>query len=128
MKTIIYNDDEIDESVINNVVKRAKLMIINSNNDVSIVFSHFNYFFVGGHIEGDETDLECLKREIKEEMGVFIPLNDMKKIMEIRYLSKDYPNDGINTLSIINYYFIKSDVLEDVNNLNLDLEMKKEEK
>lgn len=119
MKTIINNYDEISEEIINNEVKRAKLLIINSNNEIAVVLSHSNYFLVGGHVENKESDYECLDREIKEEMGITLPVKDAKKFYEIKYLNKDYPEKNINTLSLINYYYLKSDTKPNLDNLNL---------
>lgn len=119
MKTVIYNYDDIEEKDINNIVKRAKLLIINSKNEIGVVFSHFNYFLIGGHVENDESDCECLNREVKEEMGVELDLKNIKRIYEIKYFNKDYPDKGKNTLSLINYYFLTTDVKPNINNLNL---------
>lgn len=119
IKEIVYNPSEIAESSINRVVKRAKILLINDNNEVLICNSKNNYFLLGGHVEGDELDISCLTRELKEEAGINIDLSSMKFFMFIKYLSKDYPEEGINSLSLANYYYLKSNVSPSLKDTNL---------
>ena len=119
MKKIVHNYDSLCEEDINNVVKRAKALIINSNDEIAICFSHNNYFFLGGHVDQDETDFECLKREIKEEAGIDLDFDLENIYFSIIYYNKNYPEKGINTKSITNYYIIKADINVNINNLNL---------
>lgn len=119
IKEIVYNPSEIAESSINRVVKRAKILLINDNNEVLICNSKNNYFLLGGHVEGDELDISCLTRELKEEAGINIDLSSMKFFMSIKYLSKDYPEEGINSLSLANYYYLKSNVSPSLKDTNL---------
>ena len=50
MKTILYNYDNLQEQDINRVVRRAKILIINSNDEILFAHSNNNYFFVGGRV------------------------------------------------------------------------------
>lgn len=119
MKKIIYNNDNLTEKDINKYVKRAKIVIENSNNEILIVYSHNNYFLIGGHVDDNESFYECLNREIKEETGVTIPIEKTEPFISIEYLNKDYPNKGENTKYINNYYYIKYDLIPNINNTNL---------
>ena len=122
MKTqfeIINNADELNIKEINNVVKRAKLLIINDNNEILLCKCNKNYFFIGGHVDNDESDMECLQREILEESGVELEFNDLEIFMSIKYFNRNYPEQGINTLSIINYYILEYNFIPDYNNTNL---------
>lgn len=112
MKEIIYNYDNVDENEINRIVRRAKALIINDNNEVVLALSHNNYYFIGGHVDNDESDFECLSREIKEETGVDIDIKPMKPFLRIKYFNKDYPSDGVNTMSLANYYLLKTNLKE----------------
>lgn len=114
---VIYNYDSLYEEDVNNVVKRAKA-IINSKGKIAICYSHNNYFLLGGHVE-DETDAECLKREIKEEAGIDLNINVGEPFLSIIYYNKNYPEEGVNTKSIANYYVINEDFNIDKNNINL---------
>ena len=117
--TIIYNDDSIKETEINRVVKRAKVVIENSNNEVLLCFCHNNYYLLGGHVDNDESDMECLHRELLEEAGVDINFNKLIPFVTIKYFIKDYPSDDVNSLYIANYYNYKMDLIPNVDNLNL---------
>ena len=118
MKNIVYNKDSLYEEDINNIVRRAKAIILNSKGEIAICYSHNNYFFLGGHVE-DETDEECLKREIKEEAGVDLDFKLDDPFLSITYYNKDYPSNGLNTKTIANYYIINSDF--DVNKDGMNL-------
>ena len=117
--TIIYNDDSIKETEINRVVKRAKVVIENSNNEVLLCFCHNNYYLLGGHVDNDESDMECLHRELLEEAGVDINFNKLIPFVTIKYFIKDYPSDDVNSLYIANYYSYKMDLIPNLDNLNL---------
>lgn len=120
MEKIIYNELGLKEEQINKTIKRAKLIIINSNNDILLAHCNSNYFFVGGHVDGNETDYECLKREIKEECGIDLQLNIKEPFISINYMSKDYPEEGLNTKYISNYYYMKTDIKPDLFNTALE--------
>ena len=119
MKEIVYNEDELNEKDINREVKRAKLLIENSNGEIILVFSHNNYFFVGGHVEENETFNECITRELEEETGIKADIKVNDPFLVIKYLNKDYPEESINTKSISAYYAIHLDLKPDLSKLNL---------
>lgn len=119
MKKIIYNDDHLQEEDINNIVKRAKAIIINSNDEILLTLSHNNYFLIGGHVENEESDIECLEREILEETGIKISIGNLIPYLSIIYYSKEYPSKELNSKYIINYYEIKTDLKPNLDILNL---------
>lgn len=124
MKTIIYNNDNLNDNDINNLVRRSKAIIINSNNQILFAKSHGTYFFVGGRVEENENFDEGLIREVKEETGITLPLKVRVPILNITYMNKDYPRDGINTKSVANYYLIECDDKPDLNKMDLTEEEK----
>lgn len=119
MKTIIYNDSNLEQNDINKKVRRAKAIVVNSNNELMLAYSRKNYYLIGGHAEEDETDAECLKREIFEEAGILLNIDFGKPYFVVEYLCKDYPEIGENTNYIANYYVIKSDLKPDLVNIKL---------
>ena len=119
MKTILYNYDNLKEQDINRVVRRAKILIINSNDEILFAHSNNNYFFVGGRVEENETFEEGIVRETKEETGIDLPLEKREPFFNITYMNKDYPNEGVNTKSIANYYLIKCDTKPDLSKVSL---------
>lgn len=79
MKEVIYNYDNLKENEIDEIVIRCKGLIINNKNEIMLGYCHNTYQFPGGHLEENETLLDCLKREVKEEMLDVI--NEYKKII-----------------------------------------------
>lgn len=119
MKEIIYNEDNLKESDINKVIKRAKALIINSNDEILLGYGDKNYQLPGGHLEDNETYDECLVRELKEETGIDIPLEKRESLLNIKYYCKDYPSPGTNTEYIAKYFCIKTDLKPNLEEINL---------
>ena len=119
MKKILYNKDNLKEEEINKLVRRAKMLIINSSDEMLFAHSKNNYFFVGGRVEEDENFDEGVVREILEETGIHIPLEKREPFFNITYMNKDYPSDGVNTKSVANYYLIKCDTKPDLSKVSL---------
>lgn len=119
MKEIIYNYDNLEEREMNKLVERAKILIVNSKDEIMLAYSHKNYFLVGGHVEENESLEECLKREVKEETGIDLPDEERKPFFVIKYLCKDYPNKSDNTKYITSYFSIKSDLQPDMSQVEL---------
>ena len=110
MKEIIYNYDNLNNEEINKTIKRAKALIVNSNDEILFGYADKTYQFIGGHVEPGESDEVCLSREIMEESGIDIKFNKLTPFLAIKYYSKDYPKKGDNTITINNYFIIKSDL------------------
>lgn len=119
-KEIIYNYDNIEIQDINNFVRRAKIVIETPNNQLILCHSANNYHLLGGHVENNETDIECLNREIIEEAGVNLNLEKLDSFMTIKYLNKDYPEPELNTLTSANYYYLINDIKPNLNNQRLE--------
>lgn len=124
MKTILYNYDDLKEVDINKLVRRAKMLIINSNDEILLAHSNNNYFFIGGRVEENETFDEGIIREVLEETGINIPLEKRNPFFTITYMNKDYPNEGINTKSVAQYYYIKCDTKPNLDKISLTDEEK----
>ena len=119
MKEIIYNEDKLKEEEIHEWVKRAKVLVVNSKDEILIAHNDYSYYLLGGHVDGDETDYECLVREIKEEAGIDYEPSICEPLVSIKYLCKDYPEVGKNRGYISNYYVIYDDMVPNPKNVNL---------
>ena len=124
MKQILYNKDNLKEEDINRSVFRAKALIINSKDEILFACADKTYFLIGGRVEEGESFNEGLVREVKEETGVDINLEERTPFITITYMNKDYPSDGINTKSIANYYLIKQDIKPNIDEIMLTEEEK----
>lgn len=120
MKEILYNYDNLKLEDIDEVVTRTKGLIINSNNEITLGYSHKTYQFPGGHLEDGETLEECLLREIEEETGIEIKDAKLKPFEKITYYNKNYHKSGKNRKNEIYYYIINTDANFDMNNSKLD--------
>lgn len=119
MKKVFYNEDNLRKEDINNFIKRAKMLIINSNNEILLGYGHNTYQIIGGHVEENESYDECVIREVKEETGIELYLEKREPFLQIVYYCKDYPKEGLNSEYIINYYSINSDLKPDIDKINL---------
>lgn len=119
MKEIIYNEDNLRDEEIHEWVKRAKILVVNSKDEILIAHTDDSYYFLGGHVDGDESDYECLVREIKEEAGIDYDPKINEPVVSIKYLIKDYSEERNNRGYISNYYVVYDDMVPNPNNVNL---------
>ena len=73
MKEIIYNTDNLKESEMTKTVTRAKVILVNSKDEILLANGSNTYFLIGGHVEDNESLEDCLIREVKEETGINLP-------------------------------------------------------
>ena len=117
MKEVVYNKDNLLEKEINKHVTRIKALIIKDEN---IYIGNDNNIlqFIGGHLETGESFVNCLKREVLEEMGIYLEDDEISDpFMKIITYSKDWPSKGINQKSIIVYFIVKTDKEPDLLNV-----------
>lgn len=116
MKIIIHNKNNLKETDITEVVKRVKILIINSNNEILLGYSHNDYQFPGGHVEKGENLNQTIKREIKEETGIILKNQNFKPFAKAISYYKNWPEKGKNRKTEINYYELKTDEKPNLNN------------
>ena len=119
MKNIVYNSNNLQEKDINKVTRRAKAIIVNDKHEILWACVNHNHHLPGGHLEENESYDECLVREIKEELGVDIPLEKREPLIVITYYNKDYPEKGDNTKTVVQFYEVKENITPNLNNINL---------
>lgn len=110
MKTIITNNNNLKESDMTEVVVRVKVLLMNSNNEILLGYSHNDYEFIGGHVEEGETLIETVNREVLEETGIELNTKDIKPFACSLGYYKDWPSKGKNRKIEIYYYEIKTDL------------------
>lgn len=116
MKILINNEHNLEESEIDEVVKRVKVLLVNSNNELLLGYSHNTYQFIGGHVEDEELE-EAIIREVKEETGIELDeLTTYNHFAVFNGYYKDWPSIGKNRKTEIYYYEVKTDLLANLEN------------
>lgn len=116
MKKIIINKSNLKESNITEIVKRVKMLIINSNNEILLGYSYHDYQFPGGHVEDGESLIEAMNRELLEETGIKLDIKNKKPFAIFIGYYKDWPKKDNNRKIEIYYYIIKTDKKPNLNN------------
>lgn len=114
IKEKLYNKDNLTKDDINKTVVRVKMLLVNSKNEVLLGFCNKTYQFPGGHQEDSETLIDCVIREVKEETGIELTLQEVDPFFVIRHYSKDYHGSGENRCSEIYYFEINTDEAYDL--------------
>lgn len=109
MKQLITNKHNLSETDITEIVKRVKVLIINSNNEVLLGYSHNDYQFPGGHVEEGENLVQTVNREILEETGMNLGISNIEPFVCAIGYYKDWPTEGKNRKIEIYYYEVKTD-------------------
>lgn len=129
MKEIIINKGKLKPDEITHVVDKARIILRNDNDE--FILSHFErvYFLPGGKIELNETPVEAVKRELKEETNIDILLDDIEPFVLIKHYLRDYESkDGTIVNRIINtYYFTGFTSKDDIEYFNLTVPEKRDD-
>ncbi len=120
MKEIFINPDNLQKEDINETVTRAKALIVNDKQEVILGFYFGTYQFPGGHVDEDENIIDCLKREVLEEVGLEVKEENPKPFASITYYVKNYRDDSINRENIMYYYLIKTNEEPDLSKTHYD--------
>ena len=122
MKEVLYNYDNLTSKDIDEVVIRTKGLLINENNEILVVYSNKTYHFPGGHLEEGESLLECLSREIKEETGIDLKIEELDPFEKITHYNKNYHNSGKNRESAVYFYVVNTDKDYDLSSQSLTVD------
>lgn len=125
MKEIITNKYNLKEEDLTEIVKRVKVLLINSNSEILLGYSHNEYQFPGGHVEDKEELITAVNRELLEETGINLNVKDIEPFIKMSGYYKDWPELGKNRKIEIYYYEIKTDEKPNLNNTNYTEEEKK---
>ena len=96
-------------------------IILDDKGNVAMIYSqkyHF-YKFPGGGIEGDETHIETLAREIKEETGMTLIPESVKEFGEVLKIQKG-DEAGENTIHIQQNFYYTCNVEKKIGLQSLD--------
>ena len=109
MEKIITNKNNLKEEDMTELVQRVKVLLVNSRNEILLGYSHNDYQFPGGHVDDGEKLIDTLKREILEETGIILNIDEIEPFACAIGYYKDWPAEGKNRKIEIYYYEIKTD-------------------
>ena len=116
MKEVIYNNDNLKENEVTELVVRAKGLVIN-NEYIFLGNEDGTLQFPGGHLEENESLLDCLKREVREETGIVLSDDEISKpFLKVIYYNRNWPTKGNNRKCEIYYYAVNTNKDIDLNN------------
>lgn len=119
MKKIITNRDNLTEEQITDLARNVKLLLVNSQNEIMLWYSHHEYQFPGGTQEPNEELINTVNREIEEETGIQLNLKEIDAFACSIGYYKDWPAKWRNKKIEIYYYEVKTDEKPNLDNLNL---------
>ena len=107
MKTIIINDENINEKFTKKKLK-SRAVLVNSSNEILVANYGGVLLLPGGSIDGKETPDETIHRELKEEIGVDMKPEQLKPFVKVRYFQPNYPERNGNTINrlAVTYYYL----------------------
>lgn len=115
-----YNDDDLKDNEIDEVVTRVKAFIVSSKNNMLIGKDENGYQLLGGNVAPNEDITQALAKHIYNETGIVLDSKDsIEPFYEVRQYNKDYKGSGINRLSDLIYFLVKTDKLPNYKKLKL---------
>ena len=120
IEIVKYNDDDLKDNEIDEVVTRVKAFIVSSKNNMIVGYTDEGFQLIGGYVGAGEEIVPALKNIIFNESGIQLDAKDsIEPFYEIRYYNKDYKGTGINRLSDLIYFCVKTDKLPNYKKLKL---------
>lgn len=107
MEKILINEENLNDYEIEEEIIRVKGLIINEDKEILLMYNGNTFQFPGGHVKHNESLEDTLKREIKEETGMYLEIENGPFLLITEYY-KNYLSTGINRCNKIYYYLIES--------------------
>lgn len=106
MKTIVINDNNLKDSDIQIFGNKVRAILLSEN---KILVSRYGgvVLLPGGSIDKGESDEEALIRELQEETGTSYDINQLEKLLCIKFYQPNYPTrtgELANRLITTQYY------------------------
>lgn len=120
IEIVKYNDDDLKDNELDEVVTRVKAFIVSSKNNMIVGYTNDGFQLIGGDV-GDTEDLKvALTRIIYNECGIALDSKDkIEPFYEVRYYNRDYKGSGLNRLSDLIYFVVNTDKLPNYKKLKL---------
>lgn len=115
MKYVKINKDHLKRNEITEEVVRVKVLLVNDNHEILLGYSYHCYQFIGGKVAKKESLLDCLRREVLEEVGILLDsLQNLEPFLLKEEYYKGYPIPSSNYNSKVYYYYIKTNQRPDI--------------
>lgn len=120
IEIVKYNDDDLKDNEIDEVITRVKAFIISSKKNMIVGNDADGYQLIGGYVDAGDDIVQSLINIIYNESGILLDNKDIiEPFYEIRYYNKDYKGSGNNRLSDLIYFCVKTDKLPNYKKLKL---------
>jgi hypothetical protein len=120
IEIVKYNDDDLKDNEIDEVITRVKAFIVSSKNNMIVGFNDEGFQLIGGYVGAGEDIVASLKNIIYNECGIVLDNKDtIEPFYEVRYYNRDYKGSGINRLSDLIYFVVNTDKLPNHKKLKL---------
>ena len=120
IEIIKYNEDDLRDDEIDQVITRVRAFIVSSKNNMIVGYTDEGYQLLGGYIEDGQDLVNGLATHIYNETGIVLDSKDViEPFYEIRHYNRDYKGSGINRLSDLIYFCVKTDKLPNHKKLKL---------
>ena len=120
IEIIKYNDDDLKDNEIDEVVTRVRAFIVSSKNNMIVGFDKEGFQLIGGYVDAGEELIPALTNIIYNETGITLDSKDsIEPFYEVRYYNRDYKGSGINRMSDLIYFLVKTDKLPNHKKLKL---------
>ena len=107
LKTVEIKETKVQDEPQNKKLK-ARALLFNSSNKVLIANYGGVFLLPGGSIEKGENPNLAIIRELKEETGIDIKLEDLKPFFKMRFYQLGYPkrNGKKTDRLLVTYYYL----------------------
>lgn len=103
--------------------RKVRAVIENEEGCFAISSEAGKYIFPGGKCDEGEEDIVAIQREIKEEMGIELSLDEFEKVLELETLYDDAVDFRTGLIrprhTITTYYYVKTNQSINPSNMNL---------
>lgn len=105
---LMINDDNLSISDIDEFNTKVRAILIDENNEILVANYGSVILLPGGKVDGGETDLMAIIRELKEEIGQEYSDNELKYFGTLNFYQSRYPkrNGTYQNRLITTHYFI----------------------
>lgn len=130
MKQIDFNETKLTDTEIDKVVRKVRALIIN-NKTKQMLLVHYAglYMLPGGSIDNGETEVEALRRELLEETGIEVEVQQAVPYLLINSYDRNYfdrKSGIVNRLTQTTFFEVSTD--QDINETKKSLTESEKEK